>query len=77
MKRAEEFVSAKEQEEIRQAEKELRNAYAGTNHSLIREKIEKLDQNTQKLAQGIMNTATRIPADARAWAQAKPENSRP
>jgi molecular chaperone DnaK len=56
MKRADEFISAKEQEEIHEAEKELRNAYAGTNHSLIREKIEKLDLSTQKLAQGIMNS---------------------
>jgi molecular chaperone DnaK len=56
MKRADEFISVKEQEEIRQAEKELREAYAGTNHSLIREKIEKLDQSTQMLAQGIMNS---------------------
>ncbi len=56
MKRSDEFISTKEQQEIRQAEKELREAYAGTNHSLIREKIEKLDQNTQKLAQGIMNS---------------------
>ncbi|HEY7161995.1 MAG TPA: molecular chaperone DnaK, partial [Acidobacteriota bacterium] len=56
MKRADEYISAKEQEEIRQAEKELRNAYAGTNHSLIREKLENLDQSTQKLAQGIMNS---------------------
>ena len=50
------LFQAKEQEEIRQAEKELREAYAGTNHSLIREKIEKLDQSTQKLAEGIMNS---------------------
>ncbi|MCI0617641.1 Hsp70 family protein, partial [bacterium] len=56
MKRADEFISAKEQEEIHQAEKELRDAYSGTNHSLIREKIEKLDQSTQNLAQGIMNS---------------------
>jgi len=56
LKRADEFISAKEQEEIRQAEKELRDAYAGKNHTLIREKIEKLDQSTQTLAQGIMNS---------------------
>ena len=56
MKRADEFISGKEQEEIHQAQKELRDAYAGTNHSLIREKIEKLDQSTQELAQGIMNS---------------------
>jgi molecular chaperone DnaK len=56
LKRADEFISAKEQEQIRQAEKELRDAYAGKNHTLIREKIEKLDQSTQTLAQGIMNS---------------------
>lgn len=56
MKRADEFISAKEQEEIRQAEKGLRDAYAGTSHTLIREKIEKLDHSTQTLAQGIMNS---------------------
>lgn len=56
LKRADEFISAKEQEDIRQAEKELRDAYAGTNHTMIREKIEKLDQSTQGLAQGIMNS---------------------
>jgi molecular chaperone DnaK len=56
LKRADEFISAKEQEQIRNAEKELRDAYAGKSHTLIREKIEKLDQSTQTLAQGIMNS---------------------
>jgi molecular chaperone DnaK len=56
LKRADEFISRKEQEEIRQAEKELRDAYAGKNHTLIREKIEKVDRSTQTLAQGIMNS---------------------
>lgn len=56
LKRADEFISAKEQEQIRQAEKELHDAYAGKSHTLIREKLEKLDQSTQTLAQGIMNS---------------------
>lgn len=56
MKRADEFISPEEKKNIRQAEKELREAYSGTYHSLIREKIEKLDQSTQNLAQGIMNS---------------------
>lgn len=56
LKRADEFISTKEQEQIRQAEKELHDAYAGKSHTLIREKLEKLDQSTQTLAQGIMNS---------------------
>src|SRR5262245_46227514 len=56
MKRADEFITSEEKENIRQAEKELRDAYAGKNHAIIREKIEKLDQSTQTLAQGIMNS---------------------
>jgi molecular chaperone DnaK (HSP70) len=55
MKRADEFLSTQEKEQIAAAEQELRQAYDGTSHTAIREKIEKLDQATQKLAQGIMD----------------------
>ena len=34
----------------------MREAHQGTSHSAIREKIETLDQATQKLAQGIMDS---------------------
>jgi Fe-S protein assembly chaperone HscA len=55
MRRADEFLSANEKEQIRSAENELREAYNGTSHTAVREKIEKLDHATQKLAQGIMD----------------------
>jgi molecular chaperone DnaK (HSP70) len=56
MRRADEFLSAGEKQQILNAEKELRNAYNGNIHTAIREKIEQLDQSTQKLALGIMNS---------------------
>jgi molecular chaperone DnaK len=55
LKRADEFLSKKEKEAALQAKRELQEAYHGTDHALVREKIEKLDLSTQKLAQGIMN----------------------
>ncbi len=56
MRRADEFLSTQEKGQIRNAESELREAHQGTSHSAIREKIETLDQATQKLAQGIMDS---------------------
>ncbi|HEY4491294.1 MAG TPA: Hsp70 family protein, partial [Acidobacteriota bacterium] len=53
--RAGEFLSAQERDQIVAAEQELRDAYAGSDPSAIRERLERLDQATQKLAQGIMN----------------------
>jgi molecular chaperone DnaK len=55
MKRADEFLNASEKQEVARAKAELEAAYRGTEHSLVREKIEQLDLATQKLAQGIMN----------------------
>lgn len=56
MKRATEFLSREEQQAVRDAERELRESCQGTAHTVVREKIEKLDLATQKLAQGIMNS---------------------
>jgi len=56
LRRADEFLTADEQGAILQAKKELIDAHRGEDHSVIREKIERLDQATQKLAQGIMDT---------------------
>jgi Fe-S protein assembly chaperone HscA len=56
LKRADEFLNAEEKEAILQAKRELEAASKGSDHSLVRQKIELLDQSTQKLAQGIMNS---------------------
>jgi len=56
MKRAKDFLSPHEIEEVNAAKTALEEAYKGGDHSAVREKIEKLDLATQKLAQGIMNT---------------------
>ena len=56
MTRADEFLTPEEKEAVRLAEKELRDAYQGPDPAFVRERIEKLDLATQKLAQGIMNT---------------------
>ena len=55
MKRADEFLTPQEKEDVLSAKKELQEAYKGTDQALVREKIEKLDLSTQKLAQGIMD----------------------
>lgn len=55
MKRAVEFLTPQEMEAIRTAQDQLLGAYQGKDQAVIREKIEKLDQATQKLAQSIMN----------------------
>src|SRR3990172_6320622 len=55
MKRADEFLTAGEKDAVLQAKRELEEAYRGSDHSLVRSKIETLDLATQKLAQGIMN----------------------
>lgn len=56
MKRADQFLTKEEKEAVLQAKKELQEAYQGTDQARVREKIEKLDLSTQKLAQGIMNS---------------------
>jgi molecular chaperone DnaK len=56
MKRADQFLTKGEKEAVLQAKKELQEAYQGTDQAMVREKIEKLDLSTQKLAQGIMNS---------------------
>ncbi len=55
MKRADEFLTGEEKNAILQAKKDLLDAYKGEDHSVVREKIERLDAATQKLAQGIMD----------------------
>lgn len=55
MKRGSEFLTPAEMDQIREAERELREAYQGTSQQAVRDKIEKLDQATQKLAESIMN----------------------
>ena len=56
MQRADEFLSAQEKEDVLRAKTELEEAYKGSDHSLIRQKIEQLDEATIRLAQGIMDT---------------------
>lgn len=56
MRRADEFLTKEEQEAVLQAKRELQDVCNGQPHHVIREKIEKLDQVTQKLAQGIMDS---------------------
>ena len=56
MKRADQFLTKGEKEAVLQAKKELQEAYQGSDQAMVREKIEKLDLSTQKLAQGIMNS---------------------
>lgn len=56
MRRADEFLTKEEQEAVLQAKRELHDACKQQPHDVIREKIEKLDQVTQKLAQGIMDS---------------------
>jgi molecular chaperone DnaK (HSP70) len=56
MQRADEFLSTQEKEDALKAKAELEEAYKGSDHSLIRQKIEELDQATMHLAQGIMDT---------------------
>src|SRR5262249_49860174 len=51
MRRADEFLDVEEKKAIAQAERALRDAYAGNDHAAVREKMEKLDLATQKLAQ--------------------------
>lgn len=55
MKRADEFLTSAEKKAILDAERELKEAYQGSDHGLVRSRMEKLDQATQKLAQGIMD----------------------
>ena len=55
LKRADEFLTPAEKDAIRKAEDELRAAYSGSDHSLVRHKMEQLDFATRKLAQGIMD----------------------
>jgi molecular chaperone DnaK len=56
MLRADEFLSMQEKEDALKAKAELEEAYKGSDHSLIRQKIEQLDLATMHLAQGIMDT---------------------
>lgn len=56
MQRADEFLSTQEKEDALKAKTELEEAYKTSDHSLIRQKIELLDQATMHLAQGIMDT---------------------
>lgn len=55
MKRADEFLTSAEKKAILDAERELKEAYQGSDHGLVRSRMETLDQATQKLAQGIMD----------------------
>lgn len=56
MLRADEFLTAGEKERVLQTKADLEQAYKGTDHSLIRQKMEALDEATLHLAQGIMDT---------------------
>jgi molecular chaperone DnaK (HSP70) len=56
MLRADEFLNSQEKEDILKAKANLENAYQGTDHSLIRQKMEELDEATLRLAQGIMDS---------------------
>ena len=56
MLRADEFLKAQEKEDILRVKGELDEAYKGTDHSLIRQKITELDEATLHLAQGIMDS---------------------
>ena len=56
MSRADEFLKAQEKEDILTAKTALEEAYKGTDHSLIRRKMEQLDEATLHLAQGIMDS---------------------
>ncbi|MCI0411993.1 Fe-S protein assembly chaperone HscA [bacterium] len=56
MRRADEFLSLQEKEDALKAKTELEEAYKSSDHSLIRQRIEQLDQATLRLAQGIMDT---------------------
>jgi molecular chaperone DnaK len=56
MLRADEFLKSQEKIDILKAKEELEKAYAGSDHSLVRQKIEELDLATQYLAQGIMDS---------------------
>ena len=56
MLRADEFLKAQEKDDILAAKAELEEAYKGTDHSLIRRKMEQLDEATLHLAQGIMDS---------------------
>ena len=55
MLRADEFLTAGEKERVLKAKSELEEAYKGHDHSLIRQKMEALDEATLHLAQGIMD----------------------
>ncbi len=55
MLRADEFLKPKEKDDIVKVKGELEQAYKGTDHSLIRQKMEELDEATLHLAQGIMD----------------------
>jgi Fe-S protein assembly chaperone HscA len=56
MIRADEFLNEKEKADIQKAKTELEEAYKGSDHSMIRQKMEALDEATLHLAQGIMDT---------------------
>jgi molecular chaperone DnaK len=52
-------LAADQQEAINRAIRELQNAYHGSNHHEITARIEALNQDTQSLAENMMNTAVR------------------
>ena len=56
MLRADEFLTAGEKERVIRAKQALEDACKGEDHSLIRQKIESLDEATLRLAQGIMDS---------------------
>lgn len=56
LRRADEFLNSDEKNDVIKAKSNLEAACKGESHSVVREKIEALDQATQKLAQGIMNS---------------------
>jgi molecular chaperone DnaK len=56
MLRADEFLNSQEKEDILKAKANLEEAYKGIDHSLIRQKMEELDEATLRLAQGIMDS---------------------
>ncbi len=60
MQRADEFLNSQEKEDALKAKTDLEEAYKGSDHSLIRQKIEQLDEATIRLAQGIMDTTIAI-----------------
>jgi molecular chaperone DnaK (HSP70) len=56
MSRADEFLNPQEKQDILTVKTELEEAYKGTDHSLIRQKMGELDEATLHLAQGIMDS---------------------